>query len=62
MSKNAPSFEIVEQNAVNGLRIIALACKKLECTEEQAKEIARKDLEQDLTFSGFALFENQLKP
>lgn len=62
MTLNYSSFEVVENNAIKGLRIISLAYKKLDCSAEQAIDLPRRELEKDLVFLGFALFENELKP
>lgn len=54
---------INEYYTKNGYRVIALATKKLVgMTEKQAHIVERHEIESDLSFIGFLIMENKLKP
>lgn len=54
--------EMLEYYTHHGYRVIALATKSLKVSRRKAEKIKREDVESDLEFLGFIVFENKLKP
>ena len=52
--------EMLKEYASHGFRVLSIASKTI--TEEQMKSQGREDVERELYFNGFEVFENKLKP
>lgn len=52
--------EILRQYASHGFRVLAIASKSI--TEVEVKTLSRTEAERHLSFNGFEVFENKLKP
>ena len=63
-SKPNDILKILEQYAKDGYRLLAISIKRLSsnCDLEHITKISRSDVECDLSFLGFIIFENALKP
>ena len=56
-------FKVLFRYTMQGYRVIACASKIIEVSEvEETCKSDREDVEQDLVFLGFLIFENKLKP
>lgn len=52
--------DILNQYASNGFRVLAIASKSID--PSVMKTIPRPEAENNLSFNGFEVFENKLKP
>jgi cation-transporting ATPase 13A1 len=61
--KNVPNYysETFLHYASQGKRVIAMAYKKLPVNKDNARHLSREEVESDLTFCGFLIFECPLK-
>ena len=53
--------EILNKYASKGFRVLALSCKVMKMTFEQARNIKREQVEKDLIFLGLLIVQNKLK-
>lgn len=51
--------EVLKQYASQGFRVLAIGSKKV---DKNALNSARLELEKEINFEGFEVFENRLKP
>jgi cation-transporting ATPase 13A2 len=51
--------QILKEYTSQGFRVLAIGCRKV---DEKALNLSRLELEKDITFEGFEIFENRLKP
>jgi cation-transporting ATPase 13A3/4/5 len=56
-------FEVLEKYTQDGLRVLAMGYRTLQNFEvDWVKSCKREEIEQDLTFIGFLIMENKIKP
>ncbi|GFE55549.1 cation-transporting ATPase [Babesia ovis] len=62
--REVPSYydQLYQKLAIAGMRIIALACKRLHIAPEEAASIPRTEVEDGLEFVGFLALESPIKP
>lgn len=52
--------QMLKEYASHGFRVLSVASKSI--NEEEMRTLGREDIEANLIFNGFEVFENKLKP